>query len=63
MIAAEVLLNLMGRNPGETSTDSPVALTLLMGVGAIALIGLLACSVPTLRALRVQPTEALQSGG
>ena len=63
IITAEVLLNFMGPNPGQTRTDSPVVLTLLMGVGAIALIGLLACSVPTLRALRVQPTEALRSGG
>ena len=31
--------------------------------GKYSIIGLLACTAPTLRALKIQPTDALQSGG
>ena len=36
---------------------------LLLGVGLLVLIGTLACVAPTLRALRITPTEALREGG
>ena len=32
------------------------------GVGAVMLVGLFACTAPTLRALRITPTEALRDG-
>jgi hypothetical protein len=37
-----------------------VALALIPGIGILILIGLLACAAPTLRALRISPTEALR---
>lgn len=43
-------------------TNSPVALALLVGSGVMILVGGLACVAPTLRALRIRPTEALQRG-
>ena len=42
---------------------SPFLITLVVGVSVMLLIGMLACTVPTLRALKIMPTEALQSGG
>jgi len=36
---------------------------LIVGVSVVVLIGLLACTAPTLRALRIMPTEALREGG
>ena len=48
-------LRMLVKHPGLT----------LVAVGAIAmlLIGTLACTAPTLRALRIMPTEALREGG
>jgi ABC-type antimicrobial peptide transport system permease subunit len=37
--------------------------TLVPGVAVLVLVGLVACAAPTLRALRVSPTEALKDGG
>ena len=37
--------------------------TLLVGVSVMLLIGVLACLAPTLRALRIMPTEALRAEG
>ncbi len=45
------------------SESSPLALTPGLGVGMMVLIGMLACTAPTLRALRIMPTEALREGG
>ncbi len=45
------------------STSSPIVLVLVLGGSAVALIGILACITPTLRALRIMPTEALREGG
>jgi putative ABC transport system permease protein len=47
---------------GGIPTHSPFALSLAIGVGVTALIGALACTAPTLRALKIMPTEALRSG-
>ena len=47
---------------GRIPTHSPLLLALAMGVGVMLLIGGLACVVPTLRALKIMPTEALRSG-
>ena len=35
---------------------------LILGVSVVVLIGLLACTAPTLRALRIMPTDALREG-
>ena len=35
---------------------------LIVGVSVVVLIGLLACTAPTLRALRIRPTAALREG-
>ena len=45
------------------STNSPFVVALALGVGVMVLIGMLACTAPTLRALRIMPTEALREGG
>jgi putative ABC transport system permease protein len=51
------------RAAGRIPTNSPVLLTLMIGAGVMGLIGVIACAAPTLRALRVMPTEALRGGG
>ena len=51
------------QSEGRVPTESPVALTLTLGAGVMLVIGLLACTAPTLRALRIMPTEALREGG
>ena len=48
---------------GRISTQSPVLLTFLVGACVMGVIGVLACTAPTLRALRIMPTEALREGG
>ena len=45
------------------STSSPMVVVLALGASVIALIGMLACTAPTLRGLRIMPTEALREGG
>jgi predicted permease len=45
---------------GHLATRSPLVLTLLLASGMMVLIGALACGAPTLRALRIVPTEALE---
>jgi len=40
-----------------------LVLTLAVAAGAMLVIGALACTAPTLRALRIDPTEALREGG
>ena len=47
---------------GWIPTHSPFALALLAGIGVVVLIGLPACVAPTLRALRIMPTEAMKGG-
>ena len=42
------------------STYSPVVLAIILGASMMVLIGMLACTAPTLRALRIMPTEALR---
>ena len=57
-IAGRLLFELSGA--GRTSTHSPILVTLLVGVSVMVLIGMAACTAPTLRALRIMPTEALR---
>ena len=51
------------RSGGRIPTDSPFLLAFILGGSVMVLIGLLACTAPTLRALRIMPTEALREGG
>ncbi len=51
------------RVTGEIPTQSPLLLTIAVGVVVMVLIGGLACTAPTLRALRIMPTEARARGG
>ena len=51
------------KNGGRIPGHSPLLLTLLLGAGVMLVIGSMACIAPTLRALRIRPTEALRSGG
>ena len=60
-IVAGLLYALKG--VGRISTQSPILLTFLVGACVMVLIGTLACTAPTLRALRIMPTEALREGG
>lgn len=55
------LLTLLKSEMG--STNSPFVVALVLGVSVMVLIGVLACTAPTLRALRIMPTEALREGG
>ena len=47
---------------GQIPMDSPLILTLVVGVSVMVLIGVPACTAPMLRALRIMPTEALREG-
>ena len=53
----------VGWDSGQISTHMLFLVTLIMGASVMILIGLLACTAPTLRALRIMPTEALREGG
>jgi ABC-type antimicrobial peptide transport system permease subunit len=44
------------------STNSPIVGALVLGESLMVLIGLLACTAPTVRVLRIMPTEALREG-
>jgi putative ABC transport system permease protein len=45
----------------DTTAPSAVVVALVPGVTAMLLIGLLACTAPLLRALRIMPTEAMRA--
>lgn len=45
----------------DASAPGAVAMALAPGVAAMLLVGLLACTAPLLRALRIMPTEAMRS--
>ncbi len=61
MLIAGWLLSVYKSETG--SAYSPVIVALILGVGVTVVIGVPACTAPTLRALRIQPTEALREGG
>lgn len=62
MAIAAVLLHVLTTELGQTSMGSPLVIASLVTVGAVGLIGTIACIAPTLRALRIAPTEALSEG-
>jgi ABC-type antimicrobial peptide transport system permease subunit len=45
------------------SVPAAVAMALLLGVSVMLLVSLTACTVPTLRALRIAPIDALRNEG
>ena len=51
-----------GRNLTVTLADFANIGELIAGVGVVVLIGMPACIAPTMRALRIMPTEALKGG-
>ncbi len=53
------LLFALKRDMGWIPTHSPFVIALLAGASVMILIGMPACIAPTLRALRIIPTEAL----
>lgn len=59
-IAWRLLFELQ-RDLDRLQGQSPLLLPLASGIGAMVLIGLIACVVPTRRALRITPTEAFRS--
>ena len=63
MPLARVLFVEVEGEMGQIPTHSPLVLTLIVGVSVMVLIGVPAFTAPTLRALRIMPTEALREGG
>ncbi len=61
-LAAELVRSLQG-DLGTLPNQSPLVVAVFVVLGVLVLIGLPACAVPTLRALRIMPTEALREGG
>jgi predicted permease len=59
MTIAAFLLHVLTTQLGQNSMGSPVLVASLGTVFAVGLIGSVACIAPTLRALRIAPTEAL----
>jgi putative ABC transport system permease protein len=49
------------RDLDRIQDHSPLLLALASGIGAMVAIGLVACVIPTRRALRIMPTEAFRS--
>ncbi len=63
MTLAALLLQLLNNEFGRIPTESPLLIASLVTISVLLLIGTLACIAPTLRALRIAPTEALAEGG
>ncbi len=61
-VVAALLLALLENVAGQIPTGSPVLVASLVTVAVAVLIGALACIAPTMRALRIAPTEALREG-
>ena len=59
-IAWRLLFELQ-RDLDRIQGQSPLLLALASGIGAMVVIGLIACVIPTRRALRIMPTEAFRS--
>jgi predicted permease len=58
-----MFLRMRGYSGIELSGGSLVVAALLPGIGVTALVGFLGCTVPTLRALRIDPNEVLKAEG
>jgi putative ABC transport system permease protein len=57
-----MMLRSFKENRGWDMLGSPLLLALLIGLGLMATVGALGCTVPLRRALRIMPTEALREG-
>jgi putative ABC transport system permease protein len=62
-VAWRIFLELERNGGGRTPTVMSALLALGLGAGVMAVVGLLACTGPTLRALRIEPRRALDEGG
>jgi len=56
------LLFELKRDLDRIPDHSPLVLAMVGGIGVLVLVGFVACVIPTRRALRITPTEALRSG-
>lgn len=63
LMISSLFLRQVSSRLGQVPLDSPVLVASLVTVGAVILIGTLACIAPTRRALRIAPTQALTGGG
>ena len=62
-LAGRIFFEILDDRGSDYAALSGSVGALALGIGMMALIGLLACTAPTLRALRVMPTEALKGDG
>ncbi len=60
LLIASVMLHGLRNVLGQVPMDSPLLVASAVTVGVVVVIGTLACIAPTLRALRIAPTEALE---
>jgi predicted permease len=63
MVAGFVLLSILQIQFGPVPSGSPMALAISVGLVGMILIASLACVVPTRRALRIAPRDALSEAG
>jgi ABC-type antimicrobial peptide transport system permease subunit len=62
LLAAWRLLHALKHGAGWIPAYSPLVIALLASLVVVALIGMPSCVAPTLRALRIMPTEAMRGG-
>lgn len=65
LIGSTLSLSVLWRieSDGLLSYEVPMVAAFITSLGLTLLIGITACTAPTLRALRIEPTEALGAGG
>jgi ABC-type antimicrobial peptide transport system permease subunit len=62
-LAARIFFEMQEQSGPAPSPWLAVALALAQGIGILVLVALAACLVPTRRALRISPVEALRGDG
>ncbi|NQW02913.1 MAG: FtsX-like permease family protein [Acidobacteria bacterium] len=62
-VAGRIFFELFDDAGSTYSAVSGSVLALIVGMSVMGLIGVVACTAPLLRALRIAPTEALKGGG
>jgi putative ABC transport system permease protein len=65
LIGGTISLSLLWRieSEGLLSYEAPILGAFMTSLGLTLLIGVVACTAPTLRALRIKPAETFRSGG